>query len=184
MRNLLIGCRPRSDIWLLSNVGPLHLLPESYLFGLTDVRYMSYAYTSFLFGKIYPHGVWFYFPAAFAIKSSLAFLSLFALSLWAIVRGKLKGRRFFSHHSAADLLDRGHGCGHEYRRSAYIANLCVSDGAGRRGQLEIYEARSPMGGTDRWTADFSSGLNFADIPGIRCVRQRTLGWAFGDLHMT
>ena len=85
----------RSDIWLLSTIGRLHLLPESYLFGLTDVRYMSYAYTSFLFGKIYPHGVWFYFPAAFAIKSSLTFLLLFALSLWAIVRGKLRGRETF-----------------------------------------------------------------------------------------
>ncbi|HEY2119413.1 MAG TPA: glycosyltransferase family 39 protein [Candidatus Acidoferrum sp.] len=83
----------RSDVWLLSTVGRLHLLPESYLFGLADVRYMSYAYTSFLFGKIYPHGVWFYFPAAFAIKSSLTFLLLFLLSLWAIVRSRLKGRR-------------------------------------------------------------------------------------------
>ena len=68
-----------------------HLLPESYLFGLADVRHMSYAYTSFLFGRIYSHGVWFYFPAAFAIKSSLTFLLLFALSLFAMLRGKLKG---------------------------------------------------------------------------------------------
>jgi hypothetical protein len=43
----------RSDVWLLSTVGRLRLLPESYLFGLADVGYMSYAYTSFLFGKIY-----------------------------------------------------------------------------------------------------------------------------------
>ncbi|HYL83709.1 MAG TPA: tetratricopeptide repeat protein [Candidatus Angelobacter sp.] len=78
---------------LLSLVAHYRLLPESYLYGLTDVRFMSYAYTSFLFGKIYPHGVWFYFPAAFVIKSSLTFLLLFVLSLWAIVRRHLTGRR-------------------------------------------------------------------------------------------
>ncbi|HMD43282.1 MAG TPA: glycosyltransferase family 39 protein [Candidatus Acidoferrum sp.] len=82
-----------SDAKLLSRAGHFHLLPESYLFGLADVRYMSYAYTSFLFGKIYSHGVWYYFPAAFLIKSSLTFLLLFALSIWAIVRGKLQRPR-------------------------------------------------------------------------------------------
>ena len=27
------------------------------------------AYTSFVLGRVYPHGVWFYFPVALAIKS-------------------------------------------------------------------------------------------------------------------
>jgi tetratricopeptide (TPR) repeat protein len=45
---------------------------------------MSDFYTSFLLGRIYPHGVWFYFPVAFAIKSSLTFLILLAVTLWAL----------------------------------------------------------------------------------------------------
>ncbi len=75
--------RPR-EIHLLRTLARFHLLPESYIYGLADVRIMSDFYTSFLLGKIYPHGVWFYFPAAFAIKSSLTFLILLALTLWAL----------------------------------------------------------------------------------------------------
>ncbi|HEY1657186.1 MAG TPA: glycosyltransferase family 39 protein [Candidatus Sulfotelmatobacter sp.] len=80
VRNL---SRPR-EIHLLQTVARFHLLPESYLYGLADVRIMSDFYQSFLLGKIYPHGVWFYFPLAFAIKSSLTFLILLALAVWAV----------------------------------------------------------------------------------------------------
>ncbi|MGB8010270.1 MAG: glycosyltransferase family 39 protein [Terriglobales bacterium] len=75
--------RPR-DVRLLQTVAHFHLLPESYIYGLADVRIMSDFYASFLLGKDYPHGVWFYFPLAFAIKSSLSFLILLSLALWAI----------------------------------------------------------------------------------------------------
>jgi len=75
--------RPR-EIWLLQTVSRFHLLPESYIYGLADVRIMSDFYTSFLLGRIYPHGVWFYFPVAFAIKSSFTFLILLAVTLWAL----------------------------------------------------------------------------------------------------
>ena len=69
-----------------------HLLPESYLYGLVDVRRMSSGMQSYLFGKIYEHGVWFYFPAVFVIKSTLGFLGLFALSLYAMVAGRMRRR--------------------------------------------------------------------------------------------
>ena len=75
--------RPR-EAHLLQTVAHFHLLPESYIYGLADVRIMSDFYTSFLLGKIYPHGVWFYFPVAFTIKSSLSFLLLLLLTIWAI----------------------------------------------------------------------------------------------------
>jgi hypothetical protein len=75
--------RPR-EAHLLQTVARLHLLPESYIYGLADVRIMSDFYSSFLLGKIYPHGVWFYFPVAFTIKSSLSFLLLLLLTMWAI----------------------------------------------------------------------------------------------------
>ena len=36
---------------------------------------------TFLFGHTYPHGVWFYFPVIFSLKSTLAFLGLLLLAL-------------------------------------------------------------------------------------------------------
>ncbi len=57
-----------------------HLLPESYLYGLTDVTILSReGRVMFLLGKRYPQGKWFYFPAAFLIKMTIGFLILLAL---------------------------------------------------------------------------------------------------------
>lgn len=74
---------------LLSTVANWKLLPESYLYGLADVRIMGDFYQSYLFGKVYPHGVWFYFPAAFAIKSTLSFLVLLLMAALAISTRKM-----------------------------------------------------------------------------------------------
>lgn len=70
-----------------------HLLPESYLYGLADVRGMANFMPSYIFGKVYEHGVWFYFPVAFVIKSTLAMLALLLLAIGAISTGKLRARR-------------------------------------------------------------------------------------------
>jgi 4-amino-4-deoxy-L-arabinose transferase-like glycosyltransferase len=67
-----------------------HLLPESYLYGLTDVRLLPDTMQSYILGKVYPHGVWFYFPVAFVIKSTLPFLILSLLAVVAIATRKLK----------------------------------------------------------------------------------------------
>lgn len=75
---------------LLSTVANWKLLPESYLYGLADVRIMGDFYQSYLFGKVYPHGVWFYFPAAFAIKSTLSFLVLLLMAALAISTRKMR----------------------------------------------------------------------------------------------
>jgi len=66
-----------------------HLLPESYLYGLTDVRLLPDTMQSYILGKVYPRGVWFYFPVAFAIKSTLAFLILLLLAVVALAARKL-----------------------------------------------------------------------------------------------
>jgi 4-amino-4-deoxy-L-arabinose transferase-like glycosyltransferase len=84
--------RPR-EVRLLEGVARWHLLPESYIYGLADVRIMSDFYTSYIFGKVHPHGVWFYFPAAFAIKSTLTFLILLGITAWAIAKRKLNSWR-------------------------------------------------------------------------------------------
>lgn len=58
------------------------LLPESYLFGLVDVLVITRGpRLSFLLGHLYPHAVWYYFPVAFVIKSTLGFLALLLLAL-------------------------------------------------------------------------------------------------------
>jgi dolichyl-phosphate-mannose-protein mannosyltransferase len=65
-----------------------HLLPEAYLFGFTDVTMLARdGRPMYLFGKVYPEGKWFYFPAAFVIKMTIGFLILlamvpFARALW------------------------------------------------------------------------------------------------------
>ncbi len=70
--------------------GQLHLLPESYLYGLADVRAMANGMPSFIFGKVYEHGVWFYFPAVLVIKLTLGLLVLTLLALAAIATGRLR----------------------------------------------------------------------------------------------
>lgn len=65
-----------------------HILPESYLYGLADVRSMANGMPSFIFGKVYEHGVWFYFPAVLTIKSTLGFLALVLLAFAAIFTGR------------------------------------------------------------------------------------------------
>jgi hypothetical protein len=84
MAEFLQGLSRPSEAHLLRAVAHWHLLPESYIYGLADVRIMSDFYTSYIFGTTYPHGVWFYFPIAFLIKSTLTFLILLGVSGWAI----------------------------------------------------------------------------------------------------
>ncbi|MGA7155789.1 MAG: phospholipid carrier-dependent glycosyltransferase [Acidobacteriaceae bacterium] len=70
-----------------------HLLPESYLYGLADVRKMADDMPSFFFGHVYAHGIWYYFPAVFLIKTTLAMLAALALTGFAIARRYLRNAR-------------------------------------------------------------------------------------------
>jgi len=68
--------------WLVTTAARFKLLPESYLFGLTDVLLITAGpRLSFLLGRLYPRAVWYYFPVAFVIKSTLGFLALLILGL-------------------------------------------------------------------------------------------------------
>jgi 4-amino-4-deoxy-L-arabinose transferase-like glycosyltransferase len=66
------------------------VLPESYLYGLADVRAMANGMPSYIFGKVYEHGVWFYFPAVLVIKSTVGFLALVLLAFAAVVVGRFR----------------------------------------------------------------------------------------------
>jgi 4-amino-4-deoxy-L-arabinose transferase-like glycosyltransferase len=66
------------------------LLPEAYIYGFVEISKMAKSTPAFLFGRIYPHGQWFYFPAVFLIKSTLGLL---LLSLLLPFAGALRGRK-------------------------------------------------------------------------------------------
>ena len=70
-----------------------HLLPESYVYGFAHVLFSADDFNSYLFGKSYPHAVWFYFPVAMLVKSSLTFLILLAISVWVMASGRLRKSR-------------------------------------------------------------------------------------------
>ncbi len=89
-----------------------HLLPESYIYGFAHVLFSADSFNSYLFGKSYPHAVWFYFPVAILVKSSLTFLILLAISVWVIVSGRLRKKCELPHPARLHLSsdpDRGRG---------------------------------------------------------------------------
>lgn len=78
---------------VLAEFAKLHLFPESYIYGMAHVLFSAKQFNSYIFGKSYPHAVWFYFPLAMLLKSSLTFLILLAIAAWAIVSGRWRGTR-------------------------------------------------------------------------------------------
>jgi hypothetical protein len=62
-----------------------------YLGGAVMVLF-GFSRSSFLLGSIYPHGVWFYYPVVFALKSQLGFLGLLMLSLVLGLARRRKGK--------------------------------------------------------------------------------------------
>jgi 4-amino-4-deoxy-L-arabinose transferase-like glycosyltransferase len=75
---------------IVNGIGRLRLLPESYLIGMVDVARMAEFYPTYLFGKNYAHGVWWYFPSVIVIKTTLGLLALTLLSIFAMAARKLK----------------------------------------------------------------------------------------------
>ena len=88
----ILGLNARNH-WLMATVARYHLLPESYLYGLADVRLLSDYMPSYIFGKVYAHGVWYYFPVAFVVKSTLPFLLLLVITVVAIATRAFRKQR-------------------------------------------------------------------------------------------
>jgi hypothetical protein len=76
----------KGSIWWMAR---LHLLPESYLFGMVDIRVFGKGFSTYILGNWYPHGVLWYFPAVLTMKTTLGLLALLGLAVFAIVTGKL-----------------------------------------------------------------------------------------------
>jgi 4-amino-4-deoxy-L-arabinose transferase-like glycosyltransferase len=83
---------PRS-ISILTWLDHHYLFPESWLYGLADTKITADTYTSYFCGHVYQHGHLLYFPACFAIKSTLPCLMLFALAGVLIALRWLTARR-------------------------------------------------------------------------------------------
>lgn len=92
LENTLGNLKPR-EATAITMMAHWKVLPESWLYGLADVRSVANTWPSYMFGKIYAHGVWFYFPVAFVIKATLTTLIFLALIVYAIATGKLRGWR-------------------------------------------------------------------------------------------
>ena len=79
--------------WVIGHVANWRLLPESYLMGMTDIHYAAQQYPIFLLGHDYPHGVWWYFPVALSIKTTLGLIGLVVLAGIALIGRRLRHRR-------------------------------------------------------------------------------------------
>ncbi|HTW49769.1 MAG TPA: glycosyltransferase family 39 protein [Acidobacteriaceae bacterium] len=73
-----------ASIRILTWLDHHYFFPKSWLYGLADTKITADTYTSYFWGHVYPHGHLLYFPACFAIKSTLPFLLLFALA-WILI---------------------------------------------------------------------------------------------------
>jgi 4-amino-4-deoxy-L-arabinose transferase-like glycosyltransferase len=79
--------------WVIGHVANWRLLPESYLMGMTDIHYAAQQYPIFLLGHDYAHGVWWYFPVALSIKTTLGLIGLVVLAGIALISRRLRQGR-------------------------------------------------------------------------------------------
>ena len=78
------------DARVLAEVDKLHLLPAPYTYAFAYILSQADSFTSYILGVVHPHAVWFFFPITMLIKSSLTFLILLAIGVWAVIAGKLR----------------------------------------------------------------------------------------------
>lgn len=79
--------------WFILTCAHFHIFPESYLYGLADVQSVGEAWPTYFLGRIYAHGLWYYFPTALAIKWTVGTLALLFLALWVWCSGKMRLQR-------------------------------------------------------------------------------------------
>jgi hypothetical protein len=75
---------------VLTEIDRLHLLPAPYTYAFAYIFYQANMFTSYVWGVVRHHSVWFYFPVSMLVKSSLTFLILLAISGWAVMTRRLR----------------------------------------------------------------------------------------------
>jgi hypothetical protein len=72
---------------------------------------------AYLFGHVYSHGVWFFFPVMTLLKSTLAFVAALALSLAVALTARLGSRPRITRLYAPAWSSTGARCGWGWRSS-------------------------------------------------------------------
>jgi hypothetical protein len=97
---LLLSWKQSTDSFsVIPNFPASHLLrrllmpPWLYLQGLIGFAFSASSRPTYLLGHSYPHGVWFYFPIIFVLKSQLAFLLLGLVAAVSAVAAKITVRQ-------------------------------------------------------------------------------------------
>ena len=90
-----VAALPLHEQGLITFFARFHLLPESYLYGMVDVLSVGDNTPTFLLGKVYEHGLWYYFPLILSLKFTAATLALLVLGLVALISQsvRLQARR-------------------------------------------------------------------------------------------
>ena len=73
-----------------------HLFPEAYLYGWIDILSIPDFRPTFLFGHLYGTHQWFFFPAVFLVKTTLALLVFLLLLPFARIIGRRRALVFFA----------------------------------------------------------------------------------------
>ncbi|WP_182275585.1 glycosyltransferase family 39 protein [Granulicella sp. 5B5] len=97
----------RADAPRLAMLAKYHVLPEAYLWGLENTKQTEFEDTSYLWGKVYRHGNWWYFPVALAVKSTLPFLLLLVAGLVLMVVLPTSQKRDVGHPALWLLVPTG-----------------------------------------------------------------------------
>lgn len=87
----------KADVSKLLLLAKYHVLPQAYIWGLANTKKTEWYFTSYFFGRIYRHGPWQYFPAAFLIKTTLPLLILLVSFpfLWSLQQSNRKREIYF-----------------------------------------------------------------------------------------
>ena len=88
-----ISTLPTTSRVVIGFCARFHLLPESYLYGMADVQRVGIFMPMFLLGQVHAHGVWYYFPVILSAKFTIGLIGLLALTVYALITGKLKRPR-------------------------------------------------------------------------------------------
>ena len=70
----------------------ISIAPEAYLYGITDVLRQNIQHPAYLLGKMYGHGLWYYFPVAFSVKTSVTLLAMLGAGIIGLLWHREKSR--------------------------------------------------------------------------------------------
>lgn len=121
----------------------IHLLPEAYLYGLTDVSVLNREgrYT-YLLGRLYPEGRWFYFPNCIPhqIHGGLSSTARLCSHGKVVVVLTVPHRSALPNYSGRAFLGNRHALEAGYRHPAHSSHLPVPDRSCRGRRLGSLQA--------------------------------------------